>query len=378
MRFNRYIIIRNAAILLLICNMLYWFFPFPPLLWRVGYVLLALYVIIFKEGNRLPCEKIVLLFVLFNLIHFFISFLWITPSTTQIGNILCAMLSLSLFAYLSQKGVMNDGAITIIGIVLTVVSVIQYNHYESVAIVTRELDEGQSITNNATMAFLAILPMLFIMKNDIQRWITLLVCIFYILMGAKRGNIVAAIIPVGLFVYCMLRNRRRSGLKMIIVLAVIFGIAVVTYRWVSNNDYLQHRIEQTEEGNSSGRDVIYANAWRAWYGSGNLSVYLLGYGFDGTIHHPIMNKYHAHNDWLEILVDYGLLGIFLYLLVFIIFALQVKKVNSIEMKFVLISSIIIWLSKSLYSMGFMEETLSLMMISMGTVLGRYKLINGTK
>ena len=228
------------------------------------------------------------------------------------------------------------------------------------------------------MAFLALLPMLFIMKNDIQRLITLLVCIFYILMGAKRGNIIAAIIPVGLFVYYMLRNRRRSGLKMIIVLAVIFGIAVVTYRWVSNNDYLQQRITQTEEGYSSGRDAIYANAWRAWYNSGNLSVYLLGYGFDGTIHHPIMNNYRAHNDWLEILVDYGLLGIFLYVLVFIIIVRQVKKVNSLEIKFVLISAIIIWFFKSLYSMGFMEETLSLMMISMGTVLGRYKLINGTK
>ena len=183
---NQYIVIRNIAILLLVCNMLYWFFPFPPLIWRVGYVLLAFYVILFKEGSRLPCEKIILLFVLFNLLHFFISFLWITPSTTQIGDILYAMLSLSLFAYLSQKGAMNDVAITVIGIVLAVVSVLHYNHYESVAIVTRELDDEQSITNNATTAFLALLPMLFIIRNDVQRWITLIICIFYMRISYWR------------------------------------------------------------------------------------------------------------------------------------------------------------------------------------------------
>ncbi len=42
------------------------------------------------------------------------------------------------------------------------------------------------------------------------------------------------------------------------------------------------------------------------------------------------------------------------------------------MKMVLVSSVFIWLFKSVYSMGFTEEALSVMMISMGTALGKYK------
>ena len=75
MRINKYIFIRNLALLLIVCNMLGWLFPFPNLIWRVAFVLLSLYVIAFEETKRLPCEKAVLLFTLLNLVHFFISLL---------------------------------------------------------------------------------------------------------------------------------------------------------------------------------------------------------------------------------------------------------------------------------------------------------------
>ena len=100
--------IRNLALLFIAGNLGGWLFPFPNMVWRVALVLLCLYVIVFEEGKRLPCEKVLLFFVAFNLLHFFISFLWKNPSYTQIGNILCALLPLSLFVCLSQKGVMND------------------------------------------------------------------------------------------------------------------------------------------------------------------------------------------------------------------------------------------------------------------------------
>jgi len=372
MHLNKYNLIRNLALLLIAGNMVGWLFPFPYVVWRVGLVLLSLYVIVFEEGKRLPCEKALLVFVAFNLLYFFISCLWENPSYTQIGNILCALLPLSLFVCLSQKGVMTDRFISVMGIVLLVTAILRYYNYSRMVIIRLGVDEDTEITNNASSVMLLLLPMLFLMKNQIQKWITLTVCLFFILSSAKRGNIVAAVIPVVLFVYSMLKDSRRSGIKIILVLAFIVVGSIMTYRWVVNNDYLMYRIEKTQEGNSSGRDVIYAGTWHAWYDSDSFVNQLLGLGFDGTLRLEATTHHHAHNDWLEVLVDYGLFGVLLYLAMFISLFLQVRRIRSFEMRMAFLSGLLIWFLRSLYSMGFTGETLSVAMISMGTALGWYK------
>ena len=77
---NRYIFIRNLALLFIACNLLYWIFSFPPAVWRVGLVLLSIYVITFEGGAKTGIEKTVLAFTGLNLVFFFLSFLSITPS----------------------------------------------------------------------------------------------------------------------------------------------------------------------------------------------------------------------------------------------------------------------------------------------------------
>jgi O-antigen ligase len=348
-----------------------WLFPFPYLVWRFALVLLSLYVIVFEEGKRMSCEKALLVFVAFNLLYFFISFLWENPSYAQIGNILCALLPLSLFVCLSQKKVMNDCFITVMGVVLLVTAVLQYYHYERMALLELRNDDVD-ITNNSAVAFLMLLPMVFLMKNNIQKWVTIMICIFFLIMGAKRGNILAAVLPIVLFVYSMLKDSRRSGIKIVLVLALIVGGSILTYRWISNNDYLMYRIEQTQAGYSSGRNVIYAGAWHAWFNSDNIAKQLFGLGFDGILDLESTRHRHAHNDWLEVLVNYGLLGAILYFAVFITLLLQVRRIKSFRMRMAFLSSLLIWFFKTLYSMGFTGETLSVAMISMGTALGWYK------
>ena len=98
-------------------------------------------------------------------------------------------------------------------------------------------------------------------------------------------------------------------MKTVFILGAIVVVSLVVYNWFITNDYMMHRLEQTLEGNSSGRDVIYTTAWHAWFDCNNLGHYLFGFGYLGTICHPLMHGYMAHNDWLEILVDYGLVGV---------------------------------------------------------------------
>lgn len=372
---NRDILIRNLATIFIVCYMIFAIFPFPPLVWRIALVLLCIYTIAFKQRKRQPCEKAVLVFTIFNLIHFFISYFWQTPSVTQIGNILCALLPFSLFAYLAEKGVMTEKYFTIGGIVFLLASVIHYYQARAFIVETFSLDKDAMMTNSFTGVFLYLLPMLFFIKNNAQRWLMLLICLFFLLSGAKRGNIIAAVIPIVLFVFYELKDAKRAPFKILLLLCVTVAASALVYNWFTTNDYLLYRLEQTMEGNSSERDEIFANAWSAWSNCNNVIHYIGGFGFDGTIHHPLLFGLRAHNDWLEILVDYGLLGIILYLTIFVDLAKKIKRTKNVKIKMIMISSVAIWFFKTLYSMGFSEGSMSLLMIGLGTAIGESQRID---
>ena len=75
------------------------------------------------------------------------------------------------------------------------------------------------------------------------------------------------------------------------------------------NDYFQTRLTSTLEGNSSGRDEIYSHIWNVFNNS-NMFHYLFGYGAQGSF---IMTAKFAHSDWLELLINQGLLGFIIYI-----------------------------------------------------------------
>ena len=99
-------------------------------------------------------------------------------------------------------------------------------------------------------------------------------------------------------------------------------------------------------------------------------MFLFGYGYLGTSR---LIDSSAHSDWIEVLMDYGLLGVVLYLVIFIALVKQVLRTNNLQLKYTLLSVILIWFFKSIYSMGFVSQSFPFLMISLGTVLGRTKL-----
>lgn len=367
--FNKYILIRNIATISLIGYMLYWYFPISPAFWRIIWVFLSLYAILHSKGRRLPTENMILVFAIFNLIHFFISYIWLTPNTSFIGNALSSLLVVSLFAWLADKEVLNERFFSIVGIFFIIASIIGFYHYRVMVLTNQDRDLDSDLTNNSSASFLMLIPMLFLLKNNLQKWLTLMVCLFFLILGAKRGNLLAVVIPILLFITYALKNTRRSVLKIILIFVLLAASAFYVYRWVVSNDYLMDRIEQTQEGDSSNRDRIYLNMWNKWYESDNTTNYIFGYGYQGTSSLGVS----AHSDWLEILVDYGLLGILLYLMIFIALTRQILRTKNLQLKYILISASIIWFFKSVYSMGFVSPYTPILMISLGTALGQNKL-----
>lgn len=372
---NKYFIIRNLSVLCLAGNLLYFIFPFPPILWRITFVMLCLYCInqSYKKYKLLGVEKSILIFTVFNLVYFFISFLWLdAPSTSFIGNVMYAMLALLLYSFLGAEKVLTDKFLMITSVIITIAGIFYFYHVKELVLARYLMGDDKSVTNNGSVVFLMVLPLLFLVKNRMISIILFCVCLFFLIYGAKRGNILAAVIPVVLYIYVFFKDDKKSIFNILISMAVFTGITIWAIDLFSENEYLLGRMLSIKEGDSSGRDVIYANAWNLWYHSDNMINLLFGYGFQGMLYHTTRM---AHNDWLEILVDYGLVGCLFYLSIFIYFAKYILSVNSFKAKVILISVISIWGMKTTYSMGFIEEAMAILFLAVGPILGKSKSSN---
>ena len=81
------------------------------------------------------------------------------------------------------------------------------------------------------------------------------------------------------------------------------------FHMLSSNQFFQYRLRVTLEGNSSGRDLIYSTFFNYLIYDTSVSEFLFGAGANATL--EVFVNY-AHNDWLELAVNQGVLGVLLY------------------------------------------------------------------
>lgn len=361
---NRYIWLRNISLLSICGYLCYSLFPFPPITWRLLLLGTAFLVVVPNFSILTRIEKTIIAFWALNLIYFFVSYFgFVSPSTTLIGNISVSLLSIPLFMTLGRKGVMTSSFYLVVALALVLSSLVYYKAMEA-QYIAKLL--GDDTTNNASVAFLCIMPIIFILKNRYLSYGVLLVSVYFILDAAKRGNIVCAIPVLLLFFIYNFRNKQIHVYEKIIFLIFFFFAVSWGFEQFEQNEYLQVRMEQTIEGNSSGRDRIYENAWKVYSESQSMKNIILGYGFQATYYNEQIGNY-AHNDWLELLVDNGIVGALLYLYIFIQLFKITRSEEDIQKRYLLISVVAIWFLKSTFSMSFTGETTFILFLFFGYV-----------
>lgn len=142
------------------------------------------------------------------------------------------------------------------------------------------------------------------------------------------------------------RGKGRAGIVLISLIILAVGISFVINLY-ETSPYFQLRVEQTLEGQSSGRDTIYLSLWNYYKADFSLMRFLFGNGANYSI---VVAGNYAHNDWLELLINQGLLGIVLYAILFLsLVAFMLKNRNNNN--FAILSMVfIIMFSMTLFSM----------------------------
>ena len=366
LRITPYTLVRDLATLCMLGILAGYMLPIPIILWRTIFVLLCFLAVVKQYARLTKVEGYMLTLVGWSFLYWFIAHLWDTsPTTTLIGAILFTMPGCVLFRWLQEKGAITNGWLMVAAILFLIAGMYyyRYNYYKVLAALMT--NEEIDITNNASTVFLGLIPFLMLVRSRIIQWIGLLVCWFFLLSAAKRGNILGASLPTLLFLWPYIKESRRSLWKSLLLAAALAVAVVLGSAWFMESSLLQEKIARAAMGDSNGRSTIYAMYLNAYSLSESFKNLIFGYGFNGTL---AVGDIHAHNDWIEILFDYGLVGL---VLEFCIFSslLKLCKTKSTQ-RLIFIAITFIWLEKSMVSMNYADPNNIWLYASLGIVLGK--------
>lgn len=179
-----------------------------------------------------------------------------------------------------------------------------------------------------------------VQRNAFLRLVNLVyvpVAVFGIILTASRGG--AAIALLSLAVIPLTFRYTNNFRKIIVVVAlVVMGVAIVRLIPPANFERIAETSSELSEGNVSNRSQIWRAGLEAYSESPILGV---GVGNFRAATTPILGySIPAHNAYVLILTEMGIVGILLFLLIFVVTLLPLLRLDFPERPFYLI----LWLA----------------------------------
>lgn len=270
--------------------------------------------------------------------------------------LITSMLSVVPIYVFSCKGLIGDREIKILFFIMLFSCIFAFrSSYEiqlKLAAMTGSSRDEFTIT--CVYSFLSILPMIVLFRNKLLLQFGLLsVFIVYFIMSAKRGPIILGGACAVLLIWFILHSS--SIRKKIVISLISFVCIFALYKFIifqlENSPYFALRIDQTMDGYTSGRDEYGKIVFDYFVNKTNTKEFFLGIGAQGTLS---VNESFAHNDWLAILLEQGLVGGCFFLLYWIGFVYTWIKTKGNSDAFVAIGLLLlIGLGKTFFSMYYL-------------------------
>lgn len=283
-----------------------------------------------------------------------------------------SLLPILVFYRYCKNGKLNANTIRRLTPILIIIAILQFNNnYNYKLIHGRHIgSSSEEFTNNVGYVFVVLLPLIYFYRRQLIRITLWSVCMAYIVMSLKRGAIIVGILATIYFIYSTIRNTHRAGKKFIVTTVVgLFAVSGIVYliSFYNSSKYFQERIEQTIQGNTSGRDLLFEGLTHELSNDGSLTHLLFGRGPSSTV--KIVGNF-AHNDWLETLCNNGILGILILSLFYLVCIYEILKMRNKINPFLFSAFLTMWVcafittvfSMSIQSMN-ISQTIIIAMIA---------------
>ena len=276
-------------------------------------VILIAFISFIKVILSHPNDKVVtiwMIFILLNIFYYLGSLNWNRSlDVNHLKGILSGMLPFFVFYESGKKGKDLITSFKLFFIVALIVTIVTYFRNKTQFMIEYQTD---NVVNNMAYSFIPLVPFVFLFKGKVilQYSFVLLIATFVIL-GSKRGAIVSCIFSMICFMYYTYKDLSgKSIYNKIILILLSFSAIYIVYSVFLGNSFILQSFERVAEGQISHRDVIYRTIWNYWLNASSVFNLLFGFGFVASV--EITGKYLAHNDWLEVLSNMGLMGVIIY------------------------------------------------------------------
>lgn len=195
------------------------------------------------------------------------------------------------------------------------------------SILIQMVNSGQTALLGTSYILLYPLPLALCLKNKFWKWLCVIIGAIVVMSSMKRGGVLGFAIAMLIYYFVQNLYRHRSKHFVQIIIATIFSVgllvsAFITYDNVMNNGHIQKRLNNISRDEGSGRGEVIE------YMFNNIpniptDKLIFGYGYLGSVKFSPLHL-SAHNDFLEVLYDYGLIGLAVYIWFYILIFKKIK------------------------------------------------------
>jgi len=226
---------------------------------------------------------------------------------TIFKTILMVLLTFYPFYFLAKRGVLRDTEMVIFFFVLFPIFIVRYI-YEAQWV---RLDEGEGHQVNEIYGVVYLLPFLFLINRKLIVYLMLLLMFLLVVSSFKRGAFLTFSVGSAILLYSSWRSSTgASNANRVLTLFAALALTAVGALIALSNDELVDRLLNVTRDGASNRDLILETLVLALITDTSGFQLLFGHGFAGTV--PYIYTF-AHNDVLEVMFNYGLAGLFVYL-----------------------------------------------------------------
>ena len=272
---------------------------------------------------KMPLARIMLLFVIYlffnggvnfilgsiSIQDYFKSFMWVMP-------FFCL-----LFFYKDDSRDEKIVFITmfIVSLICIAAGVMGMSWFALETVLTDDNDEINEIVNIVAFSVIT-LPFVILYKNVVIRLGLLAAISVVVLFSMRRIAVICLVLTIVIVILDLVKGqqveigKRRKRFKQLISIALFVVICYFGYQLVTGElsaiwDNVIQRFSEIEEKGGSGRTDLWADVIRK-LDDNSFIAWIFGNGFLGV--NRLAGHTAAHNEFLEMLYDFGLVGLLLY------------------------------------------------------------------
>lgn len=222
---------------------------------------------------------------------------------------------------------------------------------------------------------LYILPLIFLSKSKTVRIVFTLLATLAVVSSVKRAGLLALVLALLTYLFCWMYVSKRLKVTTVIfglIGLTAFGFIVYLAGSSDENNNVFERFENLGDDNGSNRVLVWQTT-ASMIEKSSIDGYITGHGYN-TVASDSPIGLSAHNDFLEVTYDYGLIGIVLYVFAIIATLLYLLKLLWAKSEYAppLAMLMVLYLSLSMMSHVIIYFFANIVLLTIGYIAGNHE------